>query len=117
MFEGVIGDFKAAISNLGEIVRVAMEDQAHVDAQPQDQDQDQSSRTQVIEEYVKLLGAFHQNVDVVVALGGFEHAGAGRGGNWTDDNFRLPATWDNLDTCDHISNRAQECANPPVTLP
>ena len=88
MVEGVIGDFKAAISNLGEIVRVAMEDQAHVDAQPQDQ----SSRTQVIEEYVKLLGAFHQNVDVVVALGGFEHAGAGRGGNWTDDNFRLPAT-------------------------
>ena len=58
MFEGVIGDFKAAISNLGEIVRVAMEDQAHVDPQPQDQDQ--SSRTQVIEEYVKLLGAFHQ---------------------------------------------------------
>ncbi len=58
MFEGVIGDFREAISSLGEAIRVAMEDQSHIEEQPLDQDE--PSRIQVIKEYVELLGAYHR---------------------------------------------------------
>ena len=58
MFEGVIADFKTAISNFGEIARVAMEGEGKVDAPTQSADGHRG--IEVVEEYVELLGAFHQ---------------------------------------------------------
>ena len=58
LFEGVIGDFKAAINNFGEIVRTGMEGPGEIDAPTPHPDG--CPGLKLIREYVELLGAYHQ---------------------------------------------------------